>query len=29
VQFLLAQFIGAKALQKQSIDSWVQPMEDE
>jgi hypothetical protein len=29
VQFLLAQFIGAKALQKQSVESWVQPIEEE
>jgi hypothetical protein len=29
VQFVLAQFIGASALQKQSCVSWVQPIEDE
>jgi hypothetical protein len=29
VQFLLAQLMGAKALQKQSFVSWVQPIAEE
>lgn len=29
VQFLLAQFMGARASQKQEVVSWVQPIDEE